>query len=219
MDSFWAKDVLELFRLERRHSFMKFFEMAAVQSGGIFEATRFARPCEVSRPTIANYLSILDATYVVSVIRPFSTHRPTEIVSAPKVYAFDTGFVCYAKGWRHLRPEDHGLLWEHLVLNEMQARLQMRRIFYWRNKSGREVDFVLDERGRPPLAVESKWSADDFDAAGIQSFRRLYEKGDNWVVARDVDHPYFRNYGGIKVEFLGMADFAFRLDALSPGSS
>jgi hypothetical protein len=45
------KDVLELFCLEKRHSFQRFFEFLLVQSGGIFEATRFATPCEVSRTT------------------------------------------------------------------------------------------------------------------------------------------------------------------------
>src|SRR3990172_2616618 len=81
MEAYWAKDIQELFRLERRHSFLKFAELLMIQSGGIFEANRFAGPCEVSRSTIANYLSILEATYVVHIVRPFSSHRPTEIVS------------------------------------------------------------------------------------------------------------------------------------------
>src|SRR3989338_8560964 len=106
MDSFWAKDIQELFRLERRYSFQKFMELLFSQSGGIFEATSFARPCEVSRTTISNYLKVLEATVVMNVIKPFSTYSPTEIVSAPKVYAFDTGFICYYKGWDRLRGED-----------------------------------------------------------------------------------------------------------------
>jgi len=51
-DAYWAKDIQELFRLERRDSFQRFTELVMAQSGGIFDATRFARPCEVSRPTI-----------------------------------------------------------------------------------------------------------------------------------------------------------------------
>lgn len=98
MDAYWAKDILELFRLERRHSFLRFFELLMGASGGLFVATRFARPCEVSRTTIANYLAVLEATFVVHVLRPFSQHRATEIASAPKVYGFDTGFVCYCRG-------------------------------------------------------------------------------------------------------------------------
>ena len=45
MDSFWAKDIQELFRIERRASFLKFAELLLVQSGGMFEATSFAKPC------------------------------------------------------------------------------------------------------------------------------------------------------------------------------
>src|SRR5215472_4672714 len=126
MDAFWAKDIQELFRLERRDSFLKFTELVLAQSSRIFEATRFAAPCEVSRPTIANYLRVLEATFVAHVIRPFSTRRPNEIVAAPKVYGFDTGFVCYYRGWQELREDDLGILWEHFVLNEMMARLQTR---------------------------------------------------------------------------------------------
>lgn len=199
LDAFWAKDIQELFRLERRHSFQKFLELLMTQSGGIFEASRFARPCEVSRTTISNYLAVLEATFVVSVLRPFTTHRPAEIVAAPKVYAFDTGFVCYFKGWRELRSDDLGILWEHLVLNEIQAQLQTRRIHYWRNKRGNEVDFVLAGREKKPIAIECKWSASNFDPVGIQAFRRHYEIGENYVVVNDVDRPVRRSFGNIKV--------------------
>jgi predicted AAA+ superfamily ATPase len=156
IDAYWAKDIQELFRLERRYSFQRFFELLMAQSSAIFKATQFARPCEVSRTTISNYLSVLEATFVVHVVRPFSTHRATEIVSAPKVYGFDTGFVCYHRGWYELRREDLGLLWEHFVLNEIHAQLQTRQINYWRDKRGHEIDFVIAERSRPPIALECK---------------------------------------------------------------
>jgi predicted AAA+ superfamily ATPase len=55
MDAFWAKDIQALFRLERRDSFLRFIELLLSNSGGIFEATSYARPCEVSRTTIGNY--------------------------------------------------------------------------------------------------------------------------------------------------------------------
>ncbi|MBU4495201.1 MAG: DUF4143 domain-containing protein [Acidobacteria bacterium] len=63
-------------------------------------------------------------------LRPFSSRKSTEIVSAPKVYAFDTGFVCHFKGWESLRPKDLGLMWEHFVLNEIQGKHQTARINY-----------------------------------------------------------------------------------------
>ncbi len=204
LDSYWAKDVAELFRLERRHSFQRFVELLHVQSGGLFEATRLARDCEVSRPTISNYLAVLEATYVAHVVRPFSARRSTEIVAAPKVYGFDTGFVCHFRGVERLRAEDRGLLWEHYVLNELHAHLQSRAIQYWRDKRGHEVDFVLRRRGADPLAIECKASSASFDARNLAVFRRLHPKGKNLVVAPDVKRPFREAHAGLEVEFVGL---------------
>jgi predicted AAA+ superfamily ATPase len=204
MDAFWAKDIQELFRLERRHSFQKFTELLLAQSGGMFEAAAFAKPCEVSRGTITNYLAVLEATFVAHVVRPFSKHKATEIVSAPKVYAFDTGFMAFQRGWTSLRPEDLGTLWEHLVLNEMHGRWQRRDIHYWRDKARREVDFVLTGRGRDPVAIECKWSADRFEADGIAAFRKIHPQGANYVVANGVAEPYEKEMGGNRIRFVGL---------------
>jgi len=204
MDAYWAKDIQELFRLERRYSFQRFTELLFAQSGGIFEATKFSRPCEVSRTTIGNYLAVLEATYVVHIVRPFSTHRSTEIVAAPKVYGFDTGFMCHYKGWDSLRSEDLGLLWEHYVLNEIQAKLRIRDMRTWRDKQDHEIDFILQKGTRDIVAVECKWSADHFDPAGLKAFRRAYAHGVNFVVARDVQESFRRDYHGVKVDFVSL---------------
>jgi predicted AAA+ superfamily ATPase len=206
LEAFWAKDILELFRLERRFSFLHFAELLFTQSGGMFEASRFAVACEVSRTTISNYLSMLEATYAVHLLRPFSSHRSTEIVSAPKVYAFDTGFVCFNKGWSSLRPEDLGLLWEHFVLNELQARLETRKIRYWRDKSGHEVDFVLAPTPRRLTAIESKWTTASFDPSGLIAMRRRYPNGKNFLVTQDTRRRYARKFQSIQVEIVNLRD-------------
>jgi len=205
MDAYWAKDIQELFRLERRHAFQHFTELILMQSGGMFEASGFARSCEISRTTISNYLRVLEATHVAHIIRPFSSHKATEIIAAPKVYGFDTGFVCYFRGWDTLRSEDLGQLWEHFVLNEMHARLQVKSIHYWRDKRGHEIDFIIKPRGKPPIAVECKWKADDFKPGNLLSFNRQYS-GTSYVVATDVDRPYQRRYREMTVHFVGLAD-------------
>ncbi len=206
MDAYWAKDVQELFRLERRHSFQTFVELLLAQSGGIFEATKFARPCEVSRTTITNYLAVLEATFIVHVVRPFSSHRSTEIIAAPKVYGFDTGFICYHRGWRTLRREDLGLLWEHFVLNEIQARRQARALYYWRDKRGHEIDFVWEQRGQPPVTIECKWSAAEFTPEHLRAFRHRYPTGANFVVAPDVSRSFPRAYGSLQVQFVNLPE-------------
>ena len=204
MDAFWSKDIQSLFRLEKRDSFLKFVELMFVQSGGIFEATRFAQPAGVSTPTIANYLRVLEATWVAYRIRPFSTGRRTEIIAAPKVYGFDTGFVCYFKGWDSLRKEDMGILWEHYVLNELFAQFPHQAVQYWRDKQGHEIDFIISKRGRPPITIECKWSPDKFNPANLVIFRRQYPKGDNIVVSNGIDRAYHKQYGSFSVSFVSL---------------
>lgn len=207
MDDFWAKDIVELFRLERKHSFQKFIELIFAQSGGIFEANAFSRPCEISRTTIANYLKVLEVTSAALIVRPYSQHKKNEIVSAPKVYGFDTGFVCYFKGWDSLRKEDMGLLWEHFVLNEMYANLQTKNIYYWRDKRGHEIDFIIAHREKAPTAIEVKWKVEDFDPKNLFAFRRRYPQGNNFVVSSDVNRAFSRKYNGLRVKFLNLREF------------
>lgn len=211
LDAYWARDIQELFRLERRTSFRRLFELIAAQSGGVFEATRFAAPCEISRQTVSNYLAVLEATLVAHVVRPYSTRRSTELVSAPKVYAFDTGFVCHVRGWHNLRPDDLGILWEHLILNELQAHRQTQEINYWRDKNKHEIDFIVRKRGRAPDAIECKWSAGSFDIRNLLAFRRQYPEGKNWVVSADVDQPFVRHSKGIEIRYTSLSDLIHQM--------
>lgn len=204
LDSYWAKDIQDLFRLEKRASFVKLAELVFAQSGGMFDASRFASQCEISRPTVSNYLAALEATMVCHVIRPYSSRKATEIVSAPKVYGFDAGFVRWFRGWDRLRPEDMGTLWEHYVLNEIHARLQ-REPLYWRDKRGHEVDFVLPGARRSVVAVECKWSAAGLSPAALVAFRGHYPDGENVIVCADVRAPFERRQGSLRLRFCGIA--------------
>lgn len=213
MDAYWARDIQELFRLERRHSFQRLLELLLAASGGLFEATRFARDCEVSRQTVTNYLGVLETTFVAHVIRPFTTRKASEILTAPKVYGFDTGFVAYYRGWHPLRREDFGALWEHFVLNEILAARQRRDVHYWRDKQGHEVDFVLGVRGGGPIAIECKWTAKEFDVTNLRVFRRHYPRGESYVVAQDVERGYTRTVADIPVRFVGLRELIERIGA------
>ena len=211
IDSYWARDVQEHFRLQRRWSFLRFMELLFASSGGTFEATAYAARCEVSRTTVGNYLQVLEDTLVVTIVRPFSTRRVTEIVAAPKIYGFDTGFVCFFKGWGALRDEDRGALWEHCVLNEYLGLAQQRRVAYWRDKRGHEIDFIIAPRSGAPVAIECKWRAAGFEARNLRAFRNQYPGGANYVVTTDTERSFVRDYRGIEVRFVSLQELMQRL--------
>lgn len=136
-----------------------------------------------------------------------------EIISAPRVYAFDTGFVAYWRDSGNPSSEGRGLLWEHLVLNEICAHLQHRKVFYWRDKRGHEVDFVLPRDKARPAAFECKLMAENFDPAGMYAFRRRYPDGPNFVTAQNIYRSSTRTFGDLKVVFIPLADLPAELAA------
>lgn len=217
IDSFWAKDIQELFVVDKKSAFQTFLQLILRQSGELFEATAFAGPCEVSRQTIQNYLSILETTLTASVVRPYSGRSQSELKSQPKVYAFDTGFVAWANGWAALSHEAEGRLLEHLVLETLHAHWSRNSVFFWRNKAKNEVDFVVrPARGNDVFAIECKSRLSKFDPAGMNAFRRLHPGGLDVVVSLDAREPQWRLIGQRRVLTTGPATLAHAL--LSPPS-
>jgi predicted AAA+ superfamily ATPase len=205
MDSYFARDVQELFRLEKRTAFLKLLELVLRQSGGLLEFSSLAKHSGVSRPTVMNWLEIFQITHVVHLLRPYAEGGRREILAQPKLYGFDTGFVCHARGWDNLRPEDCGLLWEHLVLDTLLS-IPVPQVCFWRDKQKREIDFVIP-RGRSAVdAIECKWNADAFAAHGLTAFRESYPHGKNFVISPQVAARYKRTMDEFEVEFLPLRE-------------
>jgi predicted AAA+ superfamily ATPase len=213
LDSYWAKDLSELYAIDKKNAFMKFFELVLAQSGQLFEAQSFTAACEVSRQTITNYLGVLETTLVATVLRPFHTNAATEIKSQPKVYGFDTGFVAYCRGIDALRDEDRGLFLEHLVLGEIMARCGRSSVHFWRDKQKHELDFVLQRgRSRAVTAIECKLQAKAFDPTGLRAFRKLHPDGENWLVTlRDRD-IFAKRFGDLRVTVIPFAHLGRTLE-------
>jgi predicted AAA+ superfamily ATPase len=205
MDSYFARDVQELFRLGKRAGFLKLLELVLRQSGGLLDITALAKHSGVTRPTVMNWLEVFQVTHVTHVLRPYAEGGRREIIAQPKVYGFDTGFVCHVRGWDELRAEDLGLLWEHLVLDTLLS-MPLSRIAYWRDKQQREVDFVIP-RGRAAVdAIECQWNAQAFEPRGLAAFRSNYPRGRNYVVSPQTTVAYRRTISGLPVTFLPIAD-------------
>jgi predicted AAA+ superfamily ATPase len=199
MDSFFARDIQRLFAFRDVNRFTALVEYVLRQSGGQLERTRTATALGISRPTVESHLSALEITHAITLVRPYHGGGQKELVKLPKVYGFDTGFVSFARGWDPLRPEDYGVLWEHLVLEHLQAHAPDLSVQYWRDKAGREVDFVLARARGEADAIECKWDPAAFDPTGLAAFRVRHPKGRNYLVTPRDDPAYVRRYEGLQV--------------------
>ncbi len=200
MDSFFARDIQRLFGFRDINRFNALLEYLLRQSGGQCEVTKIASALGITRPTVESHLRALEVTQAITLVRPFHGGGRHELVKQPKVYAFDTGFVSFARGWDPLRPEDYGLLWEHLVLEHLQAHLPDWPVHYWRDKSGREVDFLVSRRRDEVDALECKWDQSAFDPSALKFFRTFYPQGRNYLVTPSGDPAYSRRFGDLDIQ-------------------
>ena len=132
--------------------------------------------------TAKAWLSVLEATHQVRILRPYFANVGKRLVKTPKVYFTDTGVLCFLAG---LRDAAHaaagpmaGAIFETAVLAELVKALGRRghdpEVYFWRTSTGVEVDFVVDT-GSLLVPIEVKASATPRPAmvAGIVTFREL----------------------------------------------
>ena len=190
IDSFYARDMQELFVIRNRRGFLSLLRLLLRRSGGQVEYARLASDSGLSQPTVKTHMESMRIACAMHLVPPFHGGGKREIVARPKCYAFDTGFVCHERGWDSIRDEDRGLLWEHLVLDALRSCHEDDSIFYWRDKSGREIDFVV-RRGRGRVdTVECKINPEKLTTKAAEVFRGYYPEGDNYVVSPGVETSY-----------------------------
>ncbi len=199
LDSFFARDIQRLFGFRDIDRFNAMLDYVLRQSGGQFEIAKAAKALGIARATVESHVRALEIAHAVTVVRPFHGGTQREITKQPKLYAFDTGFISFARGWDSLRAEDQGQLWEHLVLEHLQATFPDTPLRYWRDKAGREIDFVITANRASVHAIECKWDPSGFDAAALKHFRAHYPNGRNYLVTPSADPPYCIRRGNIEV--------------------
>ena len=199
MDSFFARDIQRLFGFRDAEKFDTLLEFLLKQSGGLLETTRAASALGISRPTVQGHLRALEATHALTLVRPFYGGGQKELIKMPKAYGFDTGFVSFCRGWDPLRPDDYGVLWEHLVLEYLQAHGDGWKVQYWRDAAGREIDFVI-QRNRDEIdVIECKWDPTQFDSGSLKVFRSYYPLGNNYLMSPLAIDGYPKKIGNLLI--------------------
>ncbi len=153
LDGLVREDVIEFSRIHEVQAMRHFVELLRDRVGAPVSLASITRDLQVSPTTLAKYLDILEALYVVFAVRPFHRRVARAILKAPKVYFFDTGMV-RGEGARFENACATMLLKHTHYLHDVQGTRVT--LHYARDKSGRETDFVLCEDGAPVVLAECK---------------------------------------------------------------
>lgn len=159
------KDVIEILKIGHPIVIEKLMTLIAHSSGQLINYQNLANDCNVSTTMIRNYFSILEKTYVLQTIFPFTGNKRSEITSNPKCYYLDNGFRNQALGnFSSVENRvDKGLLVESAVFQEIiKYKVQYFldfKIYFWRTKGGAEVDFIIYKNPDDFFPIEIKFNA------------------------------------------------------------
>jgi len=182
LDAIIQKDVRDLARIASLESLPRLLEMAAAQTACLFNLSDLAAPFQLSRPTIRDYVTLLEKLFLVERLAPWHTNRLSRLVKTPKLHLGDSGLAATlldARGdtLRHDR-KLLGRLVETFVFQELKRAAGWRdealRFFHFRDRDGVEVDVVIEHGARAIAGVEVKAGATvtDRDFSGLRKLQQ-----------------------------------------------
>jgi predicted AAA+ superfamily ATPase len=180
VQTYLERDVRTLRNIGDLSQFQSFLRLLAARSGQLLSLTDLARDLGTAVNTVKAWLSVLEATYQVVVLRPYFANVGKRLVKTPKVYFSDVGTLCHLAG---LKDPGHaasgpmsGWIMETAVLAEIVRTLTHRgaepRVYFWRTSSGAEVDFIVEFEGKlVPIEVKTSATPRPAMASLIVKFR------------------------------------------------
>lgn len=154
------------------------------RTGAKIDIQKLSRELRVSRETISNYIAFLESTYFISLIRPFSRNRDTEIRSMPKFYLCDSGLA------NQFSRVSEGALFENAVFNALR---ESGEVNYYQKKSGVEIDFIIDKK----YAYEVKINAYEQDIKKLAALSKELKLKDYRIISRKYSPLEHVRYGFI----------------------
>lgn len=156
-----ARDIIELLKIAEYANFKKLVAILSVQIGNLINYNSLAQDTQSYFKEIKRYLSILEETYIVFLLRPYHTNKISELKKNPKVYFIDLGLRNYLTGGMDsdlAQRQDLGAIMEDAVLSQLRKKEDdMRQLKYWRTLGGAEVDFII-EKTKEIIPIEVKYS-------------------------------------------------------------
>ena len=151
-NTYIERDLRQLINIKELSKYQVFIRLCAGRTGTEFNASALSNEVGVSVPTIHEWLSTLEASYIVFRMPPFFRNVGKRLIKSPKIYFYDTGLLCFLLG---IENENHlqthplrGAIFENMVVLEfLKNRFnagKLSNLYFYRDKSQREIDIVQE---------------------------------------------------------------------------
>ena len=166
--TFVERDVTDELGVRKTADFSKNLGLCASRIGNLLDISNLAKSLAISVGTINSWISLLQTTFVVFLLHPYSQNFGKRIIKTPKLYFVDTGLACHLLNVNSGRQilensELRGKMFENFVISELIKKYYNRgmepNFYFWRDTNGREIDLIIECGGKIAYAVEIKSSS------------------------------------------------------------
>lgn len=201
VQAYLDRDLRSLRQIGDLTQFHMFLRALAARSAQLLNITDLARDLGLAVNTVKAWISVLEASCQIFILRPYFRNVGKRLVKTSKVYFADVGTLCYLVG---LKDADHamsgpmgGAIFETAVIGEIMRRLSGRgerpHLYFWRTSTGVEVDLIVETAGKLiPIEIKTSATPDRSMARNIVAFRKdLYGQAEKGFVVHpgDVTFP------------------------------
>lgn len=153
VNTYIERDVRQLINVRDLSTFQRFVRMCAARTGQLLNLSSLASDCGITHNTAAAWISVLEASYIIYLLRPHFNNLNKRLIKAPKLYFLDTGLAAWLIGIREMEHlafhAQRGALFENMVVTEfLKGRFNLGVVpdlYFWRDSKGLEVDLLLDD--------------------------------------------------------------------------
>jgi len=176
------RDVRQILKVQDLEVFQRFVRLCAGRSGQILNLASLATDCGITHNTAKAWISVLEASYVLFLLRPHHENFSKRLIKSPKLYFYDTGLLCWLLGIQNAgQLASHplrGSIFETFVVSELvKSRLNRgeRAAFsFWRDSNGNEIDVVADVgTGMMPIEIKAGQTINRDFFAGLERWTAL----------------------------------------------
>lgn len=198
------RDLRDLVRVGSLSSFEKFIRLCAARTAQLLNLSDLARDSDITVKTAKEWLSILETSGHVFLLRPYYKNISKRLIKAPKLYFLDTGLACYLTGWKDpkitMNGAMAGALFETYVFSEIIKSFwnqgQEPPVWYYRTKEKDEIDILIDVNGMLyPIEIKLSSKITESDLKGINSLQKAKVPIGKALFINSSASPYFIKEG------------------------
>ncbi|MDQ1355038.1 MAG: hypothetical protein QG657_5347 [Acidobacteriota bacterium] len=184
INTYVKKDIFELSNIKNIKKFNDLIVLLAGQGTGQLNLNELTNTLGLNRETLEKYLFILENTYIIKQVPPFSRNIRIELTRMPEVFMEDTGMMNLLANKTFIR-ELSGALFENSVFSLLRKNGSIENIFYWRTSQGHEVDFIYEPTQGKLFAMEVKLRFSKQSMTAVNYFKQQYPSARTFVITLD----------------------------------